>query len=428
MRTGKDMKRNGNGDGSWRTLKSGSIHWDKWYTAKSGARKKLGVTGKDKTECRKLMKEAEEKFELTSRMEFSNDGCLEECMEFWLTSVKKKDPKCGDTAYTRLLSTFETHIKSSYLGKTQEDQIKDKDILLFLSELKKHSSAGKVLETPLSFSSKKKVYDLLNMYFSHKYIRASELNPMLTVPAPVKETRYAKSEGAAWVEDDDDEDDGKIVPLSSVWNDEEMLEIHNYCMKPYAPGKRGSVKRGPLLSFLMWTFMRAGELRALTWQDIHLEEGNEYVSITKTYKKRGQKGNYDWYIGKPKSKRSIRNIQLLPEAIEAIKEYKRRFPPVKESDFVMLGDTGEILCAKNLNNYLSSVLRGLDYNQLPCKNKKVHGLRHTGISYLIRKQVPREVVSTLAGHSSTTITEQVYTEIIAEYCKNEIIKIGTLKL
>lgn len=89
----------------------------------------------------------------------------------------------------------------------------------------------------------------------------------------------------------------------------------------------------------------------------------------------------------------------------AIKEYKKRFPPQSEDDFVCMGDEGKVLCAKMINDYLANILKGLGYNTLQSKNKTVHGLRHAGISYLIRKGVDRNVVSTLAGHSSTTIDD-----------------------
>ena len=272
----KGKEKNGNGEGTWRTLPSGKKNWSRMYTAKNGKKKIFSATGDTTTQCREEMRKKEEEFEMQSRMELSPKGLLADNMENWLLRNKKNDPKCGDTAFTRILCTFETHIKGSYLGNMQEEQVRDRDIVLFLSELKKHSSGGKVLDAPLSYSSKKKVYELLSMYFSHKYIRASELNPMLTVPAPAKEDRYVKKDGSSVVEDDDDTDIGVVVPVSSVWNDEEMLAIHNYCMREYSPGKGGSVKRGPLIAFLMWTFIRAGELRALTWRDIHLDEGHEY--------------------------------------------------------------------------------------------------------------------------------------------------------
>lgn len=416
------VNKNSNGDGSWRTLPSGSVNWVRWYTAKNGNKKKLSATGKDKTECRKKMKAEEERFEIESRMDSSTEGLLADNMKYWLYNKKIKDTKCSDTSFTRICSTFDTHIKKSYLGKTAENQINEKDINRFMDELKKHDSKGKISDDKLSYSSKKKVYDLLNMYFSDKYIRASELNPMLTVPVPVKEERYVKKEGDLLVEDDDDEDILKIVPLSSIWDDDEMKAIHEYCMRPYKEGKGGSIKRGPLVAFLMWTFMRAGELRALRWSDVCLEEGNESVSISKAWKKRKKDSKYEWYIGKPKSKSGIRNIQLRPEAVIAIKEYRKRFPPKNEDDFLMMGDNGKILCAKNLNDYVNNVLKGLNFDKKMEKNKTVHGLRHSGISWLIRNGVDRAVVSKAAGHSSTTITEQVYIEIIDKYCKNEIIK------
>lgn len=418
------MGRKGNGEGRWSKLPSGRFNWVRTYTAKNGTKARLSATGGTKTECRQAMKKKEEEFEVKSRMDFSTKGVLADNMEFWLLNVKKKDPHCGDTAFTRILSTFETHVRGSFLGNMREEQITDRDIVLFLSELKKHSPEGMELGDALSHSSKHKVYQLLNMYFNQKYIRATELNPMLTVQEPVKEERRTRKEGSAMVEDDDEDGACESVPLGSVWNDAEMEAIHEHCMKPYSHGVFGSVKRGPLIAFLLWTFMRSGELRALTWRDIHLEEGQEYASITKTWKKRGRKGDFEWVVGKPKSRKSIRNIELNAKAVEAIKEYRRRFPPCSEDDFVCLGDDGEILCESRMRRTLDSVLKGLGYDKIPGKNKTVHGLRHSGISFYIRKGVNRNVVSTLAGHSSTAVTEQVYTEIISEYCRDEIIRAG----
>lgn len=421
-KTSKTMKRNGNQEGSWKK------YGEKWclekrYTAKNGARKRLSVTGTTKTECKQLMKEKEEKFELTSRIELSTEGLLENCMLFWLENIKKQDKRCGDTAYTTILSTFETHIKGSYLGKTQESQVKDRDVIQFMNELKKHDKNKKVLDEPLSYSSKKKVYELLSMYFSYKYVRASELNPMLTVPSPVKPKR-TRVEGLVEIEEDD-ETVLDIVPSASVWNDKEMLAIHEYCMRPFENGKTGSVKRGPLLAFLMWSFIRIGELRALTWNDIHIEEGNSYVSITKSWKKRKVGGKWEWYVGPPKSKRGVRRIELIPKAVEAITEYRRRFPPNNEGDYVCLNEsTGKVLHGNNFNDMLICVLKGLSFDTMQEKNQTIHGLRHTGISFLIRKQAHRAVVSAMAGHASLAITEEVYTEIIAEFCREEIIRLG----
>ncbi|GFH95408.1 hypothetical protein IMSAGC003_01952 [Lachnospiraceae bacterium] len=171
MEKGKAKK--GSGDGTWRTLPSGKVNWYRTYTAKNGEKARLSVTGKDKTECRRLMRLKEENFETKSRMDLSTRGLLADNMENWLLLIKRNDPNCGDTAFTRLLSTFETHVKSSYLGRMKEEQIRDRDITQFLSELKKHSSDGKALNAPpVFFLPKKGVRSFKHVLLSQVYTSA----------------------------------------------------------------------------------------------------------------------------------------------------------------------------------------------------------------------------------------------------------------
>lgn len=406
--------------GEPREYAPGKFKYEKRVIAKNGTRKRLCVTGTSKSMCYKKMKEKEEQFELTSRLEASNKERFDVGFSDWLYNIKRNHKKVHDSAFTRYVSSFNTHILDSFLGRMPEHKIQPSDIVLFLETLEKHSSKGLLIGKPLSYSSIKKVYNLLNEYFRYKYIRCPELNPMLTVPAPVRES-ITTFDGSLEIENDFDEY-LDTIPLYSVWNDEQMLMIHKVCISPYRPGIKGSVKRGPLIAFLLWTCLRSGELRALTWKDVHIEEG--YLKVKKTWKRRKVNGNWETYLGTPKTKNGERTVELHKYAIEALEEYKRRFPPKNENDFICTNDDGGILVARSLNKTLESILKGLGYDKMPEKNKTVHGLRHSGISYYIRNKMPLSVVSQMAGHSSTSITERVYVEIIREFCKEEMDKLN----
>ena len=414
-RTGTNMKRNGNHEGSWRQLKSGNLQFERWYTAKTGEKTRLRVSGKNKSICDRLMKEKEAEFELTSRVNYGTKEFLENGLRDWLFNVKKFDPECGHSYFDRLESLYRIHILDSYLGKMKERQIVKEDIITFMNELKKHTSEGDTLKEPLSYSSKKKIFELLKMYFDDKYIRSPELNPMLGLKGPKKEQTVKIVNNTKIV----DEENTQKVPLDSVWDDEQMDAIHEYCMRPYAPGKKGSVKRGPLISFLMWSFIRSGELRALTWDKVHLDGSHSYVSIEHSYKKGTLLDKPEWYIGDPKTDKGKRKVYLCPQAVEAITEYKRRFPPKNENDYVCAKENGGTILAKNFNDALDCILNGLGYDKMAEKNKTVHGLRHTGISYAIRAGRDLLYVSKMAGHASIDTTQRVYLEIIDKYCKKE---------
>lgn len=61
--------------------------------------------------------------------------------------------------------------------------------------------------------------------------------------------------------------------------------------------------------FAIWTGLRTGELLALRWQDIDLEKGVAHIRKNITHGKEKE----------PKTKGSIRKIEMLPEAISALK-------------------------------------------------------------------------------------------------------------
>src|SRR5918911_181856 len=76
------------------------------------------------------------------------------------------------------------------------------------------------------------------------------------------------------------------------------------------------------------TGMRQGELLALRWQDVDLE--NAVASVRRTLTRSGGKV----VLGKPKTKKSRRSIRLTPQAVEALMKHLRR----QLRDIEILGD------------------------------------------------------------------------------------------
>ncbi len=91
-----------------------------------------------------------------------------------------------------------------------------------------------------------------------------------------------------------------------------------------------------------------GEQRALTWRDLHFEEG--YINIDKT--------NYNGQVHKPKTKMSKRKVYIPNHVIDdltAYKEWNKENYPYKE-DYVVFGSfyqsIGETTVAKRYNALL----------------------------------------------------------------------------
>ena len=64
--------------------------------------------------------------------------------------------------------------------------------------------------------------------------------------------------------------------------------------------------------------MRQGEMLALRWQDVDME--NHVLSVRRTLTRSGGKVTF----GEPKTKKSRRSIRLTPQATEALRAHLER--------------------------------------------------------------------------------------------------------
>ena len=383
----KELPKLPKGMGAYDYLPNGDIRYRK---SVKGTR--ISVTGTTISEVNKLMKQKEDETlkKIKIGIKKESTGTLQENMNEWMTLYKKEDviPR----TYDRIESTYLTHIVGSELGTMQEKSIKSEDIQRFMKELKNH--ADKKEDKDLSYSSKKKVYELLNQYFRYRYIKEPYLNPMLQVTKPKQDVE-------------------KVDEELIVWDDYEIEKICREASKPFREGVEG-YKHGLAIIFIMWIFCRIGEALALQWKDIDID--NSMISITKSYSRIRIRdginaGKYEYKIVKTKNKKN-RTFKMSQMAIDAIKEYKSIKKPKSENEYVF-STNNKILTVTSITRMYSNIIdrtEGIDHT----KHVTMHGLRHTGISYFLRHGVPIEVVSRMAGHQSIQITIDTYYSVIEE--------------
>jgi integrase len=141
------------------------------------------------------------------------------------------------------------------------------------------------------------------------------------------------------------------------------------------------------------TGMRGGEIRGLEWKHINLSAGTLDVRQTTTIK--GQ-------LGTPKSKNSVRMLQLPEIAIDALRRHRKSsrfvFPNRKGTDFI---------------RYHSFVI----FNWRPLTQragiqyKNFHTCRHYVASSLLRKGLPITAVARYLGHDEVTLL-RTYSHLI----------------
>jgi len=172
----------------------------------------------------------------------------------------------------------------------------------------------------------------------------------------------------------------------------------------------------PAILLAVTTGMRRGELLALRWSDIDFLEG--HLDVNQALVDTKAKG---LEFKAPKSEAGKRRISLPAITIEELKRHRTRqaekffklgFRPGND-DLVFLSihadNTIGARKPRALTKVFSGFIKGVDVPQIT-----FHGLRHTHITHLLMDGEPINVVSKRAGHSTVSITLDVYGHVLKE--------------
>lgn len=152
-----------------------------------------------------------------------------------------------------------------------------------------------------------------------------------------------------------------------------------------------------VIQFAAYTGLRAGEQRALTWDDVDLDAG--IVRVTRAVKHGG-------YVGPPKTKGGKRTVPLAPDLIAELRAWKLAQPIAqRRQGLVFPTASGGVADINNWRN------RGL---HKACKAAGVdlirwHDLRHYFASVLLfQLKEEHATITTLLGHHSISFTHSQY--------------------
>ena len=158
------------------------------------------------------------------------------------------------------------------------------------------------------------------------------------------------------------------------------------------------------------TGMRQGELLALRWQDVDMEDA--VVSVRRTLTRSGGRVVF----GGPKTKKSRRSIRLTPQAVEALGSHLERQlrdmeilgDHYQDQGLVFTTDTGAPINPSNLRQRSFTPL--LKRAALP--HMRFHDLRHTCATLLLSRGVHPKFVQELLGHATIAITLDTYSHVM----------------
>lgn len=192
-----------------------------------------------------------------------------------------------------------------------------------------------------------------------------------------------------------------------------------------------------LLRFIAYTGTRRGEALAVRWSEVDLDKGT--VRITGTLARVGG----DLVRLDPKTAKSRRVVPLVPEASDALREVKRQQakdrlaagPAWSDQGYVFTTEVGTPVDPRNALRWFYSVrdraARALMLDDSECQHLEdsiadgqacqvcgrsagdylggsLHTLRHSTASVLLANGVPMPIVSDVLGHSSISITVDMY--------------------
>lgn len=157
----------------------------------------------------------------------------------------------------------------------------------------------------------------------------------------------------------------------------------------------------PLVLTLVWTGLRWGEMEALTVADYERINGTPYITVNKAAKDKKDKTG-GRVIGEPKTATSYRTIAVPPEASHSIDKLVEQ----RDSD-------GDLIFVSKRGNQLWNPSWRSNYWLDACDRAglsplRIHDLRHTHASWLIKSGLDLLTVQRRLGHSSIKVTVDRY--------------------
>lgn len=189
----------------------------------------------------------------------------------------------------------------------------------------------------------------------------------------------------------------------------------------------------PLMTVLLGTGGRVGEILGLTWDDIDFD--NEIISINHNllYHVSEDTGKSKLSVGTPKTRSGEREIPMFSAVKDALlklyeEQEKNGFYEANVdgyTGFIFANRFGSVLTPPCVNKAINNILR--DYNieegmSAEKENREpeylphfsVHNLRHTFCTRMCENETNLKIIQEIMGHSDITTTMDIYNEATRE--------------
>ena len=180
------------------------------------------------------------------------------------------------------------------------------------------------------------------------------------------------------------------------------------------------------------TGLRQGELLALKWGDINFEEN--YIRVRRTIIRtnifnKDKESTSQLIFQDPKTKAGKRFVPYPDNISNVLSEHKHRQISEKikagslyeDNDFVFCTELGKPIEPRNFTRKFYKLAKKAGLQDI-----NLHALRHTYATRLLEMNEHPKVVQELLGHSSITVTLDIYSHVMPEIKKSAANKLNKL--
>ena len=333
---------------------------------------------------------------------------LNEYFDYWLETFAKSGRKA--TTCTNYKSYYNTYVRNT-IGKKQLTKITKLDCQKIINKMMEE---GKMHSTMCNLKS------CLNNVFE------CAVDEDIIIKNPIKNVQIPQTESK------------KRIAI-----EQGQIEL----FMDYVKNSERYSYTYPEFVVLFNSGMRIGEMAALTWSDIDFQKNT--ISISKTVN-RYRKADYGFTVAvaSPKSKTSVRIVPMNNETRLVLLAFKLQnltpaiqVPYVDDaghirkylSNFVFLNSYRRIWTEPSFLNLIQRIIENYNReakvaNKELLKNFCPHMTRHTYTTLAYNVGADAKMVSEILGHSSTSVTMDVYTHLTDEKKKQQEEIVKTIKV
>lgn len=192
-------------------------------------------------------------------------------------------------------------------------------------------------------------------------------------------------------------------------HESEVKKLIDYMYKDLRPSYHSRYA----ILLALFTGLRFSELIALSWDDIDFKDKTLTVNKTFDYK-------YNKQFKKTKTNNSNRTIGIDNQTIALLKKFKLG-NQMNQSGYIFLDNMYNHVSNSAVNKCLKKACKKLDITVI-----SFHGLRHTHCSLLLYHGLNIKYISSRLGHSSVSITMNIYSHILDELEDKESEKVNQI--